>query len=131
FTFENAKPLQQGVFMVVLDKMPIFQFLIGLDQRFSMETDAEDYNKNMVVTGDEDNKLFFENANLLAQKYKEADPFVKILRDSTLKEESKKEAREQFKRYSQEVLAYQNDLIAKHPTTLTARLLKTTREVEV
>src|ERR1041385_5733972 len=39
FTFENAKPLQQGVFIVVLNKIQLFQFVVGLDQRFSMETD--------------------------------------------------------------------------------------------
>jgi len=115
----------------VLDKTPIFQFVIGLDQRFSMETDTEDYNRHMVVTGDEDNKLFFDNANYLAQKYKESEPIIKILRDSTLKEDAKKEAREQFKKATQDVMAYQSDLIAKHPTTFTARLLKTTREIEI
>src|SRR5262249_17033006 len=90
-----------------------------------------DYMKHMVVTGDDDNKLFFENANFLAQKYKEADPFVKVLRDSTLKDDAKKEAREQFKKVSQEVIAYQNDLIAKHPTTFTARFVKSTKDIEV
>lgn len=131
FTFENTKPLRQGMFMVVLDKTPIFQFVIGLDQRFAMETSSEDYAKNMVVTGDEDNKLFFENANFLAAKYKESDPFVNILRDSTLKEDSKKAAREQFKKLSQEVNNFQNDLVTKHPSTFTARFLKSIKDIEV
>lgn len=131
FTFENSKPLQQGIFMLVLDKTPVMQFVIGLDQRFLIETNIEDYTKHMSVTGDEDNKLFFENANFLAAKYKETEPIVKVIRDSTLKEEAKKEAREQFKKASQEVLAFQGDIITKHPTTFTARFLKTMREIEV
>jgi peroxiredoxin len=131
FSFENSKPLQQGAFMVVLDKTPVFQFVIGHDQRFSMETDVEDYTKHMVVTGDEDNKLFFDNANYLSQKYKESESIIKILRDTTLKEDAKKEAREQFKKATQEVAAYQNDIITKYPTTFTARLIKTSRDVEI
>ncbi|HZY80040.1 MAG TPA: redoxin domain-containing protein [Cyclobacteriaceae bacterium] len=131
FSFENTKPLAQGVFMVAANNTTLFQFLIGNNQRFSMETDVSDFTGKMVVTGDEDNKLFFENANFLAKKFKDADPYVKIIRDSTLKEDAKKEAREEFKKHSTEVIAYQDNLIAKHPTTLTARLIKTTREIEV
>jgi peroxiredoxin len=131
FSFENSKPLQQGVFMVVLDKTTIFQFVIGHDQRFSMETNTEDFTKNMVVTGDEDNKMFFGNANFLSQKYKETEGAIKTLRDSTLKEDAKKDAREQFRKAGQDVAAYQNDIITKHPTSFTARFLKSMKEIEV
>lgn len=132
FAFESAtKPMVQGVYMVVLDKTPIFQFVVGANTKFSLETSTADYNKNMVVAGDEDNKLFFENANYLNQAFKDAEPYVKVLRDSTLKEDQKKEAREHFKKLSQEVLNYQNNLINSHPATFTARLIKSTKEIEV
>jgi len=131
FSFDNAKPLQQGVFIMVLNKVQLFQFVIGLDQRFSMETDTSDYTAHMVVTGDEDNKLFFDNANYLTKKFKEADPYLKLLRDSSAKADAKKQAREEFAKISKEVNEYQADLMAKHPTTMTARLLKTTKEIIV
>jgi peroxiredoxin len=131
FTFEGNKPLNQGVFMVVLDKSQLFQFVIGLDQRFLIETDTEDYTGHAVVTGDEDNKLFFENAKFLSAKFKDAEPYLKIIKDSTLKEDSKKQAREDFKKISTEVTSFQEDLVAKYPTTFTARLLKTTKEIVV
>ena len=132
FSFENTKPLQQGVFIVVLgDKVQLFQFVVGQDQRFSMETDTTDYVGHMVVNGDEDNKLFFENAQFITKKFKEADPYLKVLRDSTLKPDAKKQAREEFDKLSKEVTEYQTEVITKHPTTLTARLLKTTKEITV
>jgi len=131
FTFENSKPVLQGMFIVVLGKNQLFQFVVGADQRFLIETDTEDYNNHAVVTGDEDNKLFFENAQYLATKYKEADPYVKIIRDSTLKEDAKKAARDEFKKISAEVTAFQEEVVTKHSTTLTARLIKSTKEIEV
>lgn len=133
FSFEDPKPLGQGMYMVILKNTPIFQFVIGYDQRFLIETDSEDYTGKAVVTGDEDNKLFFENSNFLAGKFKQADPYTKVLRDSTLKEDnsSKKAAREEFQKISKEVNEYQNDIIAKHPTTFTARLLKSVKEIDV
>lgn len=131
FTFEDAKPLLQGMYMVVLKNTTIMQFVIGSDQRFLIETDTDDYNGHVVVTGDEDNKLFFENQAFLAAKYKAAEPYVKVLRDSTLKDDQKKQAREEFSKFGGEVKAFQADLIAKHPTTFTARFLKTMRDIEV
>lgn len=133
FTFESPKPVGQGMFIVVKGKQQLFQFVVGADQRFLIETDTEDYTNHAVVTGDEDNKLFFENAQFLAKKYHEADPFVKILRDSTLKNDDPRKvaAREEFKKIGTEVAAFQDDIIAKHPATLTARLIKTTKEVQI
>jgi peroxiredoxin len=131
FTFEDPRPVAQGVFMVLLNRTPVLQFILGSDQRLMIETDTDDYTAHASVTGDEDNKLFFENANYLASKYKEAEPFIKVIRDSSLREDQKKQAREEFKKFGQEVQSYQNDLVTKHPTTFTARLIKSTKEVEV
>jgi peroxiredoxin len=131
FTFEGSKPLVQGAYMVVLNTTMVFQFVVGLDQRFEIDTDTEDYTGHAVVTGDEDNKLFFDNARFLATKFKDAEPYLKILRDSSIKEDGKKQAREEFKKVSSEVTQYQDDLIAKHPTTFTARLVKTNKEIVV
>jgi len=132
FTFDGTKTLSQGMYMVILKNVPILQFVIGADQRFSIETDTSDYALKAVVTGDEDNKLFFENSAFLAGKFKQAEPYTKVLRDSTVKDENaKKAAREEFQKIGKEVQDYQTDLITKHPTTFTARLLKSTREIEV
>jgi peroxiredoxin len=66
------------------------------------------------------------------ERNKEAEPFIKVLQDTTLKDEAKKAAaREGFGKVNDKVMAYQLALIEKHPTTLTARLLNTTRRVEI
>lgn len=131
FSFESAKPIGQGMYMVILKNNPVLQFVVGQDQQFLIETDTEDYAGHAVVTGDEDNKLFFENSAFIAGKFKQADPYVKALKDSSISDDAKKAAREEFQKIGKEVQAYQADLIAKHPTTFTARLLKSTREIEV
>ena len=131
FTFDGNKPLLQGVYFLVLAKNRIFDFVVGNDQYFSLETAADDYLKNMNVKGDEDNELFVENMNFNMERHKEAEPFIKIIQDSTLKEEQKKEAREAFGKVNVTVIAFQSKLIADHPTTLTARILKATQTIVV
>src|SRR5688572_16098905 len=115
FSFEGKKPLTyQGVYFLVLGKTKQFEFVIGSNQNFSMATSTADYVKNMKVTGDVDNKLYFENMIFISERHPEAQPFLKILNDSTLTEDQKKEAREAFSKINEKVVAYQSEIIAKY-----------------
>jgi len=131
FTFDGKQPLPQGVYFLVLDKSRIFDFVIGANQFFSLETNTTDYIKNMEVKNDLDNKLFFENMKHNGALGREAEPYIKILQDSTLKEENKKEAREAYRLVSEKALAYQGAVADQYPTTVTARLLNTTKQIQI
>jgi peroxiredoxin len=131
FSFTGKKTLDHGVYFLVLDKTKIFEIVVGPNQNFKMETNTSDYIKNMKVSGDVDNKLFVENMLFNMERHKEAEPYVKVLQDSTLKEEQKKSAREAFTKINDKVLAYQNDVIAKHPETITALIFKANQAVKI
>ena len=90
FSFDGKLTLGQGVYFLVMNKTRVFEFVVGSDQNFELETTTEDYIKNMKVIGDEDNKLFFENMHFNMDRHKEAEPYIKILQDSTLTDEKKK-----------------------------------------
>jgi len=133
FTFSGKKRLDPGVYFVILGKRKLFEpgFIVYADQEFALECTGPDYVRTMKVTGDEDNRLFFENMVFNGDRHKEAEPFIKILRDTTLKEDQKKDAREGYALIDKKVTAYQDELMAKNPKTLTAKLLKINRRVEV
>lgn len=138
-SFTGKKALGQGVYILVvnskvngkLNSTKLFDMVIGEDQTFALETNAEDFVKNMKVTGDVDNKLFFDNMMFNADLGKDAEPFIKVLRDSTLSEDEKKSAREGYQAIGKKVTAYQDGLIKNNPKSVTARLLKATKEVEI
>ena len=132
FTFDGVNSLQQGVYFLVLNKTKFSDFVIGADQRVSMETDADNFIAGMKVSGDEDNRLFFENALYQLEMHKEAEPYVKVMQDSTLKDEQKKkEARAAFAKVSEKVLVYERQIVAAHPTTLAARVFKATLPIVI
>jgi hypothetical protein len=136
FEFEGSKPLlYRGMYFLVLmqNGKPArqFDFLISDKQQFSMETKSSDYVKFMKVTGDPDNALFFESMLYNAERHKEADPYIKVLQDSTASKDQKKDARIAYTAINEKVIAYQNDLIAKHPGTLTAKILKASQPVNI
>ncbi|MBT1710057.1 TlpA family protein disulfide reductase [Fulvivirgaceae bacterium PWU5] len=130
FVFDNKKTLDQGVYFLVLNKNKIFEFLVGSNQRFTLDTKEEDYIKNM-KTSDPDNKLFFENMLFNMERHKEAEPLLKVLQDSTLTEDQKKDARANFNKINDKVMAYQAEIIAKHPKTLTATIFKSNTAVKI
>ena len=131
FVFTGKQKLAPGVYMLVLKQTRIFDFVVDGNQNFSFETSTADYIKNMKVRDDLDNKLFFENMAFLTERHKEAEPFLKIIKDSTLTEDQKKSARESFTKINDKVVAYQDKLIADNPKTLTARMINSSKAVVI
>ena len=131
FVFDGSKTLPQGVYFLVLNKTRIFELVVSGDQHFSLETSTADYVKNMKVTGDIDNKLFFENMVFNMERHKEAEPYIKVIQDSAIHEDQKKEARANFNKVNEKVLAYQEKVLNEHPATLTARIFKANKPVKV
>ena len=131
FVFDGKRALDQGVYFLILNKTRIFEFVVGSTQQFTLATKTEDYVKNMKVTGDPDNKLFFENMLFNMERHKEAEPFIKVMQDSSATEDQKKAARESFSKINEKVTAYQDEMILKHPTTITARLFKASKPVRI
>lgn len=131
FFFDNKNTLRQGVYFLVLNKTLIFDFVIGKNQFFTLETDKDDYIAHMKVSGDDDNKLFFEDLAFIMERNKEVEPFKRVLMDSTLKGDQKKEAHNGFNKVSEKVMEHQKQLIEKHPETMTARWINARRPITI
>lgn len=131
FTFDGKKPLAPGVYFLILGKSRLFDILIDKNQKFSMSTSTKDYIGNMKITNDYDNQLFFENMRFNVERNLEAEPFLKVIQDSTIQEENKAEARNALAKINDKVLAYQNDIIARHPESFTSRIFKITKKIDV
>lgn len=131
FAFDGKQKLPHGVYFLVLNKTRIFELIVGQNQNFALSTNTSDYVKNMQVTGDVDNKLFFDNMVFNMERHKEAEPFIKVIQDSTLSEDKKKGARENFAKVNEKVMAYQDKIIKEHPTTLTARIFKANKPIQI
>ncbi|WP_165823866.1 DUF5106 domain-containing protein [Pseudochryseolinea flava] len=131
FFFDGKKTLDRGVYFLVLNKVKMFEFVVGQDKDFKLETNSANYVKDMKVTGDIDNQLFFANWRTSMALQEEADPFTKILKDSTTAADKRNAAREQVNKIREKLLVQQRDIISKHPTTTSAILFKSSQEVVV
>lgn len=135
FSFTGKTVLQQGSYFLVLNKSKLMDLVIGPDQHFSIETDTAGLRRpvgKVIIKNDVDNNLYYDNLTHLAELSKKAEPYVKILRDTTLKDEAKKKsAQEALKKIGEEDMEFKEKIIREHPETMTARLFKTTKPVVV
>lgn len=131
FVFEGNRELEEGMYFVVLNKTRLFDFPVGNDKFFSLKTTAPDYAANMQVEGDIDNEVYFDDIKYNIQRNAEAQPYVKILRDSTSTEEELAGAREVLAGINEKVLAHQQEIIAEHPQTIIAKVHKANKRIDV
>ena len=131
FTFTGSEPLEKGMYFLVLNKVRLFDFVVGDDQQFSMTTKHPDYIPKMTIVGDEDNKIFLEDMKFNAARNEEAAPHVKIIQDSLASEEAKKMARAELDKVSAKVDAHVNEIIKNYPNSILATMMKANRRLDI
>lgn len=119
FEFSGENELPGGVYFILFKNRKYFEFIIDKDQQFSMRGDAINFFTSMKISGSEENSLFYQYLNYVAQKHREVDKYKaennKAAIDST---------REQIKRYKA-------DFRQKHPDMLLSAILKAADEPDV
>lgn len=131
FQFDGKKPLDQGMYFLVLNKSRVFDFLVSNDQQFKLTTSTEDYLANLKVEGDVENELFIEDIFFNQKSNKEAEPHVNVIRDSTSNSKQIEEARKALDILNEKVMAHQDEIIAKHPDKLITKIFLANRRIDI
>ncbi|MEM6362484.1 MAG: thioredoxin-like domain-containing protein [Bacteroidota bacterium] len=131
FTFAGNETLEEGMYFLVLNKMRLFDFVVGKDQKFTISTTHPDYIPRMIVSGDIDNELFLKDMLFNADRNKEARPFVQIVQDSLASEEAKKEARSELDKISAKVDEHINEVLGSYPESVLATIMKANQQLEI
>ncbi len=128
FVFEGTDTLHKGVYLLVIPPDNRFiHVLIDQEQpRFSMSVDLEKIVSTAKFKGSPENEVYYEYLHALEVRRPIADSLKKlIVTDSLNKEKYQKEV----ERLDKEVMKLQDDLKAKHPSSLTTLLVWANREV--
>ncbi len=130
--FTGEVPLQGGMYFIFLPSKNIFNILIGDDQKFSIETNKDNFTDNMNISGSEENELFYQYELFLKEKGQKA----KALRDELKQQDetdkkNKEKIQAEMEELNKEVEAEQNRLISEYPQTFLASFIRATQPVEV
>lgn len=123
FTFESAESLEGGIYLVVLppNNQFIQIFISEGDQRFKLKADATNLNGSIKVENSPDNLLFYDYMDFLSELIKNKE--LLMPERETADEDRKKEIDALLKEMDTSVKNYHNNIITKHPKTLTAAFL--------
>jgi len=125
YTFTGEKPLQPGMYLIVLPPdNKFFQILINeKEQFFSIEANPDKPAETMKIKGSADNELFYEYLNFLGKQRPLSEKYRKEKEEAT--DEKKKTAiDEKLTKINESVGKKQEEIITKHPKTLTAAIIK-------
>jgi hypothetical protein len=128
FVFAGEDPLEPGVYLAVMaPDNRVFQLLITPEeQHFDFVTQVDEQVGRTRIEGSPDNALFYEYLGFLQQQTARAQPLRAALQENA----DDANARQQLDALSAEVGAFQEQLIAEHPQTMTAAIVRANLAVQ-
>ncbi len=133
YVAEGETPLNAGLYAVLIPPQNIpFELMISdeKDQHFTVETDTANVIKNLKVKGSEENKAFYDYLRFMGEQ-RQAISDLKAKADTEKSKKKKQKVADKIKAMNAAIKQYQNDYVAKHPTWLSAAMLKASTDVEV
>lgn len=127
FTFKGEEITPGGLFLIVMPPdNQYFQLLIDPDnQRFTVHCKSPlNPTEGMEIKGSEDNKLFYDYLAFLAAKRPEAVSLQEAIDNPETPEKKKQDLQEKLDALNKEVEGYQENIIEKHPKSLTAVVIQ-------
>jgi thiol-disulfide isomerase/thioredoxin len=123
---------EQGMYLVLLKPTNTFvQFLVNeLETKFSLDFDAKDL-LSVKFNGSDENKMFYEYLAFLKDKRVLSDTLRAKMDRAKTNKTTDEVAESELDKLDKEVKKYQTDFISKHPTTITALLIKSNIEVDI
>ncbi len=135
FVFEGDEPLAGGLYLIILPPdNNYFQIIVNdQEQQFSVKTKVDDLNQALVVKGSADNELFLNYLGYLGSRRPQADALSAKIREANENgdEAAQKQYQEELEKINAEVLDFQQKLIADHPQSLTAAIIRANLSLDI
>jgi thiol-disulfide isomerase/thioredoxin len=129
FQFSTKKKFAPGLYAVVVSGK-YFELVLN-NENVYMETDKANLIDKVVVKESKENKLFYEYINFINSKRKLADPLREDGKAMKKDDPKLKEIKEKLAALDKEVKAYQFKFVTENPTSLAAKFIKLSLEIEM
>ncbi len=125
FVFTGEESLAGGIYLAVMKpENDFFQILVDdKEQNFAMQTNRQDPMGNMKIKGSADNELFYTYIRFLGTQ-REKLQALNQEKEKAQGEKQKAAVQTKIEALNNEVSAYQKQLVAEHPQSLTAATIK-------
>jgi peroxiredoxin len=130
FIFKGETELAPGIYLVLMQpNNSYFELLINRgEQHFSATADVKEVVETIKFKNTPENVLYYEYLNKLSDKRETASNLKDEMRLDTI---NKAKYKEKLDKLDKEVDDYQKSIMKKTPNSLTASIIKATKDVEV
>jgi thiol-disulfide isomerase/thioredoxin len=128
--FYDSEPFDGGLYLMFMDQKYYFDFLLDKDQSFSISADSSDLVGKTVFEGSDENTLFYNYKQYLAEKRVLQQQYAEDLKTAKNNADSSR-TRKKMENLNEEMLAYIDDQISDNQESFFATFLNATREVTV
>lgn len=130
--FKGKEELPGGIYLVVMPNKTYFEILVTKEeQKFSIETDTNDFVTNFVVKGSQENKLFNEHQRFIVGKTKESQALRARYDANKDNKDSAKVLKDQISAVDKEVKDYRLKLMSDYPNSFMTKIFMAMRDPEV
>lgn len=137
FLMKGDEEIDPGMYIAFFPSIgKSFEFLVNKgEQHFKLSTDTQNFIPSMQVKGSAENKMFFEYLNYLTTQRTERNGMSKLLeqlkKDEATNKDKIEELEGKVKELDEVVVAYQKNILDKHPNSFTAGIIQINTPIEV
>lgn len=130
--FEGKDTLSNGVYLILMPpENKWIEFLVTKEnQHFSLKTSGPDFFKNLKFEGSKENEIFNNYKTYINEKSK-TNQILQTQIAAASNDENREKLNQQQKKLSEEVTAYQDDIIKKNKGTLAAKFIRSFQEIDI
>lgn len=129
--FEGSKPLEGGIYLIIMPNKKYIEVIIAGENAFSIETDTADVVRSMKVKGSKENDLFYKYLVFINDRQKESEPYRRRLDKVKDNKDSTAYYRSKLDEVDKRVAAYKKKFMEDHADAFVAKIFRTTQEPEV
>lgn len=129
FQFSSKKKFDPGLYAVVVSGK-YFEIVLN-NENVNIESDKSDLVGKVVVKESKENKLFYEYINFINDKRKIADPIREKGKAMKKDDPELKKIKADLAKLDEEVRAYQKKFVTENPSSLAAKYIKLSLDVEI
>ncbi|MBX7095493.1 MAG: DUF5106 domain-containing protein [Flavobacteriales bacterium] len=130
FVFGTKKTYEPGVYAVVLPGTKFFEIVLN-NENVVMSTDTTDMYGHMVVTKSKENQLFYDYIHFINERRKESEPLREKMKTADPKSKEYEDLKNQLNALDKKVKEKQATLFNDNPTSLTAKVIRMSVDVEI
>jgi thiol-disulfide isomerase/thioredoxin len=131
FTFKANADYPKGIYLAVINDKSYFEFIINNDKKFTMETDRKDLAGKMVITGSQENQLFYDYLKYNKNRFDEIKALQKRIVHGNTSKDSIKLVDAKTDEINKDIIHYKLDIAEKYPNSFLAFLINAMKEPEI